>query len=125
MKHLLFLIILFASCSKEVNNPLKPPARSFSTVDIFARFYPTSHPFVKGNTYGIEYTLSHTLLVGTLISVKWKDGIETHTLTTPIIAGQSSGRSETMLPIINGPKDLQLVKVDGDSTIVYRLKQTP
>lgn len=125
MKHLILLIILFASCTKEAQKPiqLRPPARSLSTVDITVKFFVTSHPLAPGNLYGLQIRSSHTMRVSTQFWIEWKDGATTWKLSPFIQAGQSAMDWHTMIPIVKGASDLKLVRVDGDSSIVYRLKQ--
>lgn len=125
MKHLILLIILFASCTKEAQKPiqLRPPARSLSTVDITVKFFVTSHPLAPGNLYGLQIRSSHTMRVSTQFWIEWKDGATTYQLQPFIQAGQSAMDWHTMIPIEKGASDLKLVRVDGDSSIVYRLKQ--
>lgn len=126
MKHLLFLIILFTSCTKEVSKPvLRPPARSLNTVDITVKFFATSHPLAKGDLYGLQIRSSHTMRVPTQFWIEWKDGTTKWELRPFILAGQSSMDWHTMIPIVKGASDLKLIKVDGDTTIIYRLKQIP
>ena len=127
MKHLLFLIILFASCTKQAEKPieLKPPARSLSTVDITIKFFPTTHPLVKGDLYGLKINSSHIMRVTTQFWIEWKDGATTWQLRPFIFGSESTMEWHTMIPIVNGASDLRLLRVDGDSTIVYRLKQIP
>lgn len=125
MRNILFLIILFASCTKEVSNPiqLRPPSRSINTVDVTIRFFPTSHPFASGDLYGLEIRANKTLKQQTTFHIEWKDGATRWELQPFIQAGQSAMDWHTMLPIVNGANDLRLIKVDGDTSIVYRLKQ--
>lgn len=126
MKHLLlFLIILFASCTKEVSKPieLRLPQRSINTVDVTIKFFVTSHPLAPGNLYGLQIRSSKTLNQQTTFHIEWKDGSRIWQLQPFIHAGQSVMDWHTMIPILNGASDLRLIKVDGDSTIVYRLKQ--
>lgn len=124
MKHLLFLIILFASCTKEVSKiELRPPARSFDVVDITIRFYPASHQLVRVPVYGLEIKSSHTMRVATNFFIEWKDKNRTNKLSPFILAGQSTMLWETMIEYDKGASDLRLVKVEGDTTIIYRLKQ--
>lgn len=124
MKHLLFLIILFASCTKEVSKPrLRPPHRSIKTVDITIRFYPAYHPLIEGQVYGLDINASEPVRLKTVLYITWEDANYRHQLQPYILSGEKSMRWETMLKIINGAKELKLVKVDGDSNIVYKLKQ--
>lgn len=125
MKRLLFLIILFASCTKEVPIELRPPARSLSTVDITVKFFPTTHPLAIGNLYGLQIRSSHTMRVPTQFWIEWKDGNITWQLRPFIRAWESGVDWHTMIEINKGASDLKLIKVEGDTTITYRLKQIP
>lgn len=124
MKPLLFLIILFASCTKEVSKPieLRPPVRSQNTVDVTIRFFPTSHPLVSGDLYGLEIRSSKAMAQRTTFHIEWKDGATTYQLQPFIMANYSAMDWHTMLPIVKGASDLKLIKVEGDTTITYRLK---
>lgn len=127
MKYLLFLIILFASCTKEVGKPieLRLPQRSVNTVDVTIKFFTTSHPLASGNLYGLQIRSSQNMKINTTFHIEWKDGATTWKLRPFIQAGQSAMDWHTMLPIVNGASDLRLIRVDGDTNIVYRLKQIP
>lgn len=125
MKHLLFLIILFASCTKEAEKPiqLRPPARLLNIVDVTIKFYAASHPFVIGATHALEMRTSQIMKVKTTFHITWQDVNHRIQLEPYIRAGENVIRWETMIPIIKEATDLKLVKVEGDTTIVYRLKQ--
>lgn len=125
MKHLLFLIILFTSCTKEVSKPieLRPPQRSVNAVDVTIKFFVTYHPLAPGNLYGLQIRSSHTMRVSTNFHIEWKDGATTWKLSPFIHAGQSAMDWHTMLPIVKGASNLRLTRVEGDTNIVYRLKQ--
>lgn len=124
MKPLLFLIILFASCTKEVSKPvLRPPQRSFNTIDVTIKFYAASHQLVNSPVHGLEIRTSQPMKVKTTFHITWQDVNYRHQLEPYVRAGENIIRWETMLPIIKEATDLKLVKVEGDTTIVYRLKQ--
>lgn len=122
---LIALIIGLASCNKEAEKPiqLRPPARSLSTVDITIKFFPTTHPLAPGNLYGLQIRSSHKMRVATQFWIEWKDGTTTWQLRPFILANESTMDWHTMIPIVKGASDLRLVKVEGDTTIIYRLKQ--
>lgn len=124
MKPLIPLLILLASCTKEVSKPvtLRPPQRSIQTVDVTIRFFTTSHPLAPGNLYGLELRSSVPLKQKTTFKIQWKDDSRTWVLEPFILAGYKGMDWHTMLPRVGEVKDLVLLGVD-DNTIVYRLKQ--
>lgn len=75
----LMLGFSLTSCTKQAEKPieLKPPARSLSTVDITIKFFPTTHPLVKGDLYGLKINSSHIMRVTTQFWIEWKDGAAT------------------------------------------------
>lgn len=121
----LFLLgFSLTSCTKEVSKPvLRPPQRSVNAVDVTIKFYAASHQLVNNPVHGLEIRTSQPMKVKTTFHITWQDVNYRHQLEPYIRAGENIIRWETMLPIIKEATDLKLVKVDGDTTIVYRLKQ--
>lgn len=124
MRYLLILLLL-SSCTKEVSKPieLRLPQRSAKTVDVTIKFYAASHQLVNRPVHGLEIRTSQTMKVKTTFHITWQDVNHRNQLEPYIRAGEDVIRWETMLPIIKEATDLKLVKVEGDTTIVYRLKQ--
>lgn len=122
------LMFAFTSCTKGVEEPieLKPPTgRPKIAVELSIRFYPSTHPLVKGNVYGVEIKASQILKTHTEISISWKDSIFNYTLIPHIRSGENQIRWETMLPIHKGASDVRLNRVSGDTTLSYQLKVIP
>lgn len=120
----LMLWFSLTSCTKEVSKPvLRTPQRSVNTVDVTIKFYAANNALVSSPVHGLEIRTSQPMKVKTTFHITWQDVNYRHQLEPYIRAGENIIRWETMLPIIKEATDLKLVKVDGDTTIIYRLKQ--
>lgn len=122
---LLFLAVLaFTSCTKEVSKPfpVSAPQNRPVPVTVYVKFYNASHPYVIGHVYGLEITTSKVMNVKTTFRLQWKDGKDVITLQPYIFAGYNAMRWETMLSIVNGATDLQMLNVEGEKNVFYTLK---
>lgn len=123
-KYILILIVA-VSCSKEQAVELKPLANSGDTVNLTLRIYPTTYPLVTRPVYGFELKSSHRLKQPTLFWTSFKDSSFNRQQIIPLLAEKSETKYPSTIEIEKAPTDVRLVKVDGDTTIKYKLKYLP
>lgn len=116
------IAVFMISCTKEVKTiQLRPPVRP-TPVTVTLKFFPTSHPNINGATYGVTITTDRVMNVTTNFFIEWKD-FWNYSLMPIIQKGyNTNGTHHTMLKIYGKPTDVRLVKVEGDTTLLYTLK---
>lgn len=136
MKHLLFIIVLFASCTKEVSKPIQlrlPIGRPqlTKTVDVSFKAYPRADRGSRtGYYWTVDITLSEKITQDIRVVFSWDDngGAKGLTLSSNIQANESGLSDQRQYDASSANAkavNFKLIRVDGESNIVYRLKQTP
>lgn len=123
----LFALFSMTSCTKEVSKPfpVSVPNNRPVPVTVTIKFYNAYHPYVVGPVYGLEIRTDKVMSVKTTFRLQWKDGKDLITLEPFIFEGYNAMRWETMIPIIKGATDLQLLNVEGNKNVFYTLKLMP